>query len=285
MTTPPDDKAIASVADPGAPVVRVVVPLDGSPEATRALVPAATLAERFDARVLLLSTHWEEGMGAAAEHLDRHARALRVPADTEVVHDRGAAEAVGMWACSPGAVVCMSTHGRSGLNQAVLGGVAEEVTRAAHRPVLLVGPSVDLDVSLDSGPLLVGVDGSVLAEASAPVAAAWADRLGTELVLVEVLPAGPPAESEPRDEESAYLRSVARRLQRDRAPAWTVLRALDPADALVAEAHRARAGLVALTTHGRSGLSRVVLGSVVGRVVRHCPTPVLVTPPSAATTT
>lgn len=288
VTTPADDEPIASIPDPDATVDTVVVPLDGSPDATRALVPAVVLAERLAARVLLLSTHWDDGMGAAAEHLEHRAQGLPVPADTEVVHDRSAAEAIAMWACSPRALVCMTTHGRSGLNQAVLGGVAEEVVRAAHRPVVLVGPSTDLDVPIDSGPVLVGLDGSPLGEASLPVAAVWADRLGSEVVLVEVRPAGRAIAEEPRAAESAYVRGLARRLHDARpggepVPGWTVLHALDPADGLIAEAHRARAGLVALTTHGRSGLSRVVLGSVVGRVVRHCPTPVLVTPPVATT--
>jgi nucleotide-binding universal stress UspA family protein len=276
--------AAGESAGPEPAVDTVVVPLDGSFEAARALVPAQALARRVDARILLLTTHWEDGMGAAQEHLDRHAERLRVPADTEVAHDRGAAEAIGMWADSRRAIVCMSTHGHSGLNEVALGGVAEAVTRAARRPVLLVGPHADPDVAIDDGPVLVGVDGSEMAEASLPTAAHWASMLGAEVLIVEVRPAGRAIVEEPRAAESAYVRDLARRLRAGdeprvpSEPAWAVLHALDPADALVAEARRARAGLVALTSHGRSGLSRVVLGSVVGRVVRHCTTPVLVTP-------
>jgi nucleotide-binding universal stress UspA family protein len=131
---------------------------------------------------------------------------------------------------------------------------------------------------LDSTEIVIGVDGSELAERSVPVAQRWARMLDLEPVLVEVLPAGKPIVDSPRAAESAYVRELGRRFPGDRPLGWRVVRALDAADALVEEAKRGRAALVALTSHGRTGVGRVVFGSIVARVVHDSPCPVLVTP-------
>jgi nucleotide-binding universal stress UspA family protein len=72
-----------------------------------------------------------------------------------------------------------------------------------------------------------------------------------------------------------YLGRLADRL---RGRGFTVERALAegaPADAVVAHAERIGADLIAMATHGRSGLGRLVFGSVAEQVVRHAPCPVL----------
>jgi nucleotide-binding universal stress UspA family protein len=259
----------------------IVVPLDGSELAKGALAPARSLSKMLGSRILLLSTHWEDGMGTAQDHLDTMAAALApAPVDTLVIHDRDAPAAILTAARAPGSVVCMSTHGRSGLTEALLGSVAEAVVRAAVRPLLLVGPAVvDPGALVDGGELLVAVDGTDESEVSVATAARWSPLLDLQPRIVQVLPAGRAIVGAPRAAESAYVRGLARRLVDVPRPArWEVLHALDPATAIVSDAKRTRATLVAVASRGRSTVARLVLGSIAGRIIHSSPCPVLVTP-------
>jgi nucleotide-binding universal stress UspA family protein len=266
-------------------ITKVVVPLDGSDLATNALLPARSLAEVTGASMQLLTTHWDNEVDPAREHLEEHAASLgyrRV--ETTVVHDRAAPDAIVLAGSEPGAVVCMATHGRSGVGQAVLGSVAEAVVRASRRPVLLIGPSVERGVWqfghwFVDGNLLVPVDGSEASEAVVAVASEWAGMLHLRPWVTQVLPApvGVIVQSGDRDAESAYVRAIAKQVHDGRAATqWEVLHATDPADALVAQVQRLPATLVAMATHGRTGIARTALGSVAMCLVHRSSCPVLV---------
>ena len=259
---------------------KVVVPLDGSRLATRALGPAGSLAEATGASLLLLATHWEDGIGGARAHLDQEAARLGVGrADTVIVHDRSPTDAILVESQDPETLVCMATHGRGGLEQAVLGSVAEGVIHAARHPVLLVGPSSDPAWKLaQPGNLLVAVDGSRTSEAVVPVASEWVRMLDLTPCVVQVLPAGKDIVERPREIESEYVRTLAARCSGEHGSShWQLQRALDPAPALVDYARRLPATLVAMATHGYTGLTRVAVGSVAMRVIRENQCPVLLT--------
>ena len=264
-------------------ISKIVVPLDGSPLATQALGPARSLAEATDASILLLTTHWDDGVGGAQVHLEQQAEHLGFDrVDTVVVHDRAAPDSILVQGHDAATLVCMATHGRSGLGQAVVGSVAEAVIRASLHPVLLVGPSIDRAWKLaQPGNLLVAVDGSTTSEAVVPVASDFAQMLHLSPCIVQVLPAGKDIVERSTDAESAYVRGIAARWSEARTSShWQLLRALDPAAAMVDYERRLPATLVAMATHGRTGIGRVAIGSVATRVIRHSHCPVLVTRPS-----
>jgi nucleotide-binding universal stress UspA family protein len=263
-------------------IEHVVVPLDGSDLAARALRPARALAEATGASLRLMTTHWEDGEGGATRYLQDQAERLEFASvEALVIRDRPPEEAILLEGHRDHSVVCMATHGRGGIRQATLGSIAEAVVRASHAPVLLVGPHVDPAWAIGPGELLVPYDGSTTSGSVAPVATEWAHVLHLQLRAVQVLPAGKGIVERPHEVESAELRRFAARLQPGAAPArWEVLRALDPAAALVAEEARVPATLVAMATHGRTGLGRVALGSVATRVVHDSRCPVLVIRPA-----
>ena len=130
------------------PFDHVLVPLDGSPEADRALDPAIVLAHRTGVAVTLLSQEVEGSDEGRGDHLAalaaRHGGEATI--DTVVV-DRESAVLAITEACRPGTLVCMASHGR-GRSQSVLGSVAEAVLRTVGRPVLMVGPRAEVDRSL-----------------------------------------------------------------------------------------------------------------------------------------
>lgn len=146
------------------------------------------------------------------------------------------------------------------------------------------------------GRILVALDGSALAEQIVPHAQALAGKFGSTVTLLRaVSPPGtilsgsaadatmvagpvvdptPIVEAEER-EASTYLDAIAQRLRRESIPVETEA-TIGPADvAIVEQARQLPADLIALTTHGRSGLSRLVFGSIAESVLRHAPCPVL----------
>lgn len=270
---------------------KLVVPLDGSALAESALIPAYEIARTTGAAVLLVTTRWDSDTETPQRYLGERAEALGLDrADTLVVFDRGPAEAILLEAhAGTETAVCMATHGRSGLGQAILGSVAEEVIRGARCPVLLVGPQLTDDWELPAagtGGLLVCTDGSSSSEAIVPVAVRWAAALGLRIWLVQVL--APPNEIVAIEHsdilESAALQRLAGRLENEGVTAeWEILHGFDAADAIVDYAAELPASLIAMATHGRTGLARVALGSVAMKTAHKNPGPVLLVRPDDLT--
>lgn len=153
----------APLAEPD--ILRVVVPLDGSDLSEAVLDLAAELAATFGAAVHLLRVvaypveiaspylpHTvqmnqqvvEEARGAASEYLERVAAKLRdrgLDVRTEVVVDTQAGHAIALYVeKSEADLVVMATHGRGGLQRALLGSTTDKVIRAVHVPVLVRRP-------------------------------------------------------------------------------------------------------------------------------------------------
>jgi len=82
-------------------------------------------------------------------------------------------------------------------------------------------------------------------------------------------------EKENRDKLQTYINGVAEKLKNEGITARTVLLSGKPADEILAYAEKNGADLIIMSTHGRSGVSRWLLGSVAERIVRHSPIPVL----------
>jgi nucleotide-binding universal stress UspA family protein len=128
--------------------------------------------------------------------------------------------------------------------------------------------------------ILVPLDGSETAEAILPQVMRLLQRQPADVVLVEVLGLFPPDFhwSEPETEKRAqrYLRKRSFEFIQRGVEAKFRLRMGSPAPAILETAREERATLIALSTHGRSGLSRFMLGSVAEEVLRTSPVPVLV---------
>jgi nucleotide-binding universal stress UspA family protein len=259
----------------------IIVPLDGSAFAERALGPASSVARRTGASVVVLTARQGGVAMEPATYLTQVAQAAGI-ADPEpvVIDDRLAASAiVSVAGEARDPLVCMTTHARGGPGHALFGSVAEEVLRRVSAPVLLVGPHVSSDTP-EPAHLVVGLDGSDYSTAILPVAASLAVALGVDLTLVTVVDptargAGGTA-PETSGEEASNLELLAEGLEADGAPvAVKVLSASDPAHAIVEFATNRSGTVVALTSHGRTGLARLTVGSVTMAVVRSATCPIL----------
>ena len=200
-------------------------------------------------------------------------------------------------------LIAMSTHGRSGVGRWVFGSVTDKVLHSNMGYMLIVRATSKerrshSDVKL--GAIIVPLDGSDLAEQSLPVASALSQSLGIRVSLVtatstieedmntisfqemgvdagERIPSSEDIAKEMDGDARAYLNKRRETLiQQGVTSIETQLLQGSAAGAIVDLVQETSDNLVVMTTHGRSGMGRWVLGSVTDRVVRESGGPVLV---------
>ncbi len=182
-------------------------------------------------------------------------------------------------------LVAMCTHGRSGLSRVLRGSVAESVLCRSPSPLLLAtpskieGPGAAREARFQR--VLIPLDGSEAGRRVLPLAEAFARAFGAEVVLthVEPVPAEPvlyAAIEKAMAHASAELRGDVARLEKAGIRARLRVAFGNPAAEILLIAREEKADLLALTTHGRTGLPRAVFGSVAEAVLRQAPAPLLV---------
>jgi nucleotide-binding universal stress UspA family protein len=141
---------------------------------------------------------------------------------------------------------------------------------------------------------LVPLDGSMVAESIIPFILEIAGPLDMEVALVRVLVPVPPMAVEGtrhvviedvaklRAEAEEYLASIAADLRAKGVSVTTAVRRGEPVAEILAGAREVDADLIAMTTHGRSGLSRLLFGSVAAAVLSHAEIPVFLMRQTAA---
>jgi nucleotide-binding universal stress UspA family protein len=260
----------------------VVVPLDHSREDGVAVLHGAALAHQAGAQLQVMSVRPPDvDLPTVRDYLHEIAHRVRVHAELVVTGPGDVAATLSEAAAQPDTLMCLHTRARGPLAEMVMGSVSEQVVRTSEHPVLLIGPDcAPPPIRYDS--LIVGLDGSPLAERILPTAQDWATHLGVTPWLVQVLPGHVPLETSDDDvADAGYVHNVAARLADEDVKAeWETVRDRDPAAALVRLAEDQAKAMIALTTHGRSGSSRLALGGVAFRVAHRAPCPVLVLRPS-----
>src|SRR5581483_7303688 len=130
-----------------APVIdSILVPLDGSPLATRALLLVRRIVEHRAAfhepapRIHLVRAAGPEELAAAREELDVVAAQIGASAEAHVLEGDAAAGILAVVSETKPALVIMASHGRGGLDRWLRGSVAERVLRACPAPLLVANP-------------------------------------------------------------------------------------------------------------------------------------------------
>ena len=204
----------------------------------------------------------------------------------------------------PGALLVMCTHGRGGISRWVMGSVTDKVLHTVPNPMLIVRATVTGPASPSSSlkTVVVPLDGSALSELAIPHAVSMAAALSARITALQITPTtdyyrrqltvvtpemgaipdfdpGSPEEMADEDAQTvnAYLEDVSNRMAIDHAHGVDTAHVVDDniAQSIIDQA-AAQPSLVVMTTHGRSGVGRMVLGSVTDRVIRHSNTPALV---------
>lgn len=296
---------------------KILVPLDGSKLAERALEPALVLAQQGSGTVILLSVpvlrrlivtepggygmllpdqsfeHSRRELMAYLEDI-QESRAhpdLRIQKrvadgdEASVIIDTAKGEDVDL--------IVMSTHGRSGISRWVMGSVTERVLRSAPCPVLVMREEKSISK------VLITLDGSDLSEQALEPGMAVARLLGCEVILLrakEKIPVrheevaqlesvegglGKRLESSAYESENSYLQAMAQRYQYEmEQPVKTAVTTGPVAASILEFAELSDVDLIVMATHGRSGIQRWVYGSVTEKVLRGAPCAVMVIRPS-----
>jgi nucleotide-binding universal stress UspA family protein len=241
---------------------------------------------------------WQKAQVAAQLYLEERAkplleRGLQVTTSLVYGHPAEILASYSAGVAEPDNLIALSTHGRSGLARFFLGSVTDRLLQTARMPLLIVHPEDGIGEPVANlTNLIVPLDGSELAEAILPLVSELARTLTLHVNLVQVIPLGSilygGAESiypanllqELETSAEAYLERVAERL---RAEGVTVDRDVllhhDAGTSITELAMQQGEALIAMSTHGRSGFNRWLLGSVTNQVVRTSGSPVLVVRP------
>ena len=267
---------------------RILVPVDGSTFSEEVLPYARTVARAAGAKLTLLRvTEHDSEQDEATRELQSLAQGLQAEVRTVVGRGNVAASILEEAARVPGTLVAMTTHGRSGIAEAILGSVAHDVVRTGRDPVLVYRPKGrSSQVSHDPveiNTVMLPIDGSGHSEWMEQQAGEWARLLKARLLVVQVIsPEARPDPGVPPNDalESSYVRSHAIELgKRYGVEAnWEVLRG-DPVDAMARFIDDRRDILVVMATRGRAGLQAAVLGSVTAGLLREGNVPIVVRMP------
>jgi nucleotide-binding universal stress UspA family protein len=256
----------------------LLVALDGTDDGMRSLPIAARFASAIDADVVLVvaelpgsnlppSETWLENVATGVG--PRGARA-------EIVSSVEVSDALGALAAAElDPIVCMATHARAPVGRAWFGGVAEAALRDLNYPIVLVGPRCDLRWR-PGGPIVAALDGSSAALEALGSAVELDRTLGVGITLVHV--------AHPLDTDlvpDAVLEAATKQFPDEELRA-SVLRSRDPEWEVADYARRLGASFVVCSTHGRTGVLRVLMGSVAMGIVRRAACPVLVQRPTTA---
>lgn len=275
------------------PFHTILVPLDGSELAERALPTAVAVACESHCRLLLLRAFhdYDEGADVYLHGLQVAHANPNLVIETRAVHDDAASAVVDTAVVEQADLIVMSSHGRSGWRRLVLGSVTERVLQSAACPVLVVRRQLPILRSV------ILLDGSELAERAVEPGLTLARCLHCRVTLLRISATGitPPRESVEIDwveedsgrmlqESSAhsaeeYLSKVAGRCQVPGIDLDTQLIEGQVVPSILNFVENKRVGLVMMTTHGRTGLSRWLFGSVTARLMHETESSMLIVRP------
>lgn len=289
------DTQVPRSVDSSLMVDELVVPLDGSAFARRAVGPASLVARRLGASVTFVTVvpRLGDALGNDLSEVEglRHGEAA-APLQVLIGDDAGAT--IGSFAeQAAGRLVCMTTHGRSWPASALIGSAAALVVARSDRPLLAVGPNCAAGWTPD-GPVVACVDGRRASESAISHAATWATALGVDLVVVTVAEPVPPL-LPPADLPGAHRRGlhgsgenvddyIERVVAQVSAPDVHVAGHViwDPvgvASGLRTLMENHRGGILVVADHGRSARPDTPLGQTALRILHQSPVPVLVVAP------
>ena len=252
----------------------------------------------------LLDRELRDGMKAYCDGMIQRLSAVTKASLSSVQLDGRAADAINRHAMDSGVdLIVMTTQGRGAMARFLLGSVADALVRQSQIPVLFVRPGeseADLNQAPEFGRMLIPLDGSQLAEQILEPATALAAATKAEVTLLRVvqqltadgyapdsgrlsgLRPGLLAQLQEMDRHERqraedHLNQLAEQLRQHSLNVQTrVISHSRPAAAILEDASAHGVDLIALATHGRGGLTRLLVGSVADKVLRGATTAVLV---------
>lgn len=288
---------------------KILAPLDGSKVAEGTLPYVENIAINLGGELVLLSVTdpdspeaghlFESYLEHLNEQMERRLKGATL-VHRKVLAGKPAEEIIRYAEEQDVDLIAISSRGLSARGQWVLGSVVNKVIRGTRRPVLLIrGQSGNARVRQEAlvKRVLVPLDGSQTGESAIPCTEMLSRAMGSEVVLFHVLrqPApwvglegGMPYTMSPEEEESrkayaiSYLEKIGKQLEDKGIKVTCKIGGGFPAEEILDFAKANSVDLIAMSSHGRSGIRRWVLGSVTAKVLNSGDTAVLVVRASKA---
>ena len=281
---------------------RILVPLDGSELAEQAVPYVEGLASKFNSEVIVITAclPGDPLERALTEYIERRVekiQSLGMKARSLCIHGEPAASIIDFAGKNDVSLIAISTHGRTGVSQWLLGSIASKVVQRSHIPVFLIRSSQPAKTPADKElqKILLTLDGSQFSEAIIPYVEKLAEAMGSEVTLLRVVePSKLPQLAAYADRER-YEKDFIDKLKKDAksyldkkktalaGKGIKVNSALleGKADETILQyAEDKSVNLIALTTHGFSGVNKWAYGSVASRIIEGSSQPTLLVRPT-----
>jgi len=283
---------------------RIVVPLDGSELAERVLPYVEGVARRHNSEVILLTAcvprePFERPLRAYLKERAQELQSLGIKASPLVVQGDVANEILDFAEKNDIGLIAISTHGRGGTGIWPLGSIANKVAQTSRIPLLLIRSDEPQAVLIEKElqKILVPLDGSPFAENPIPYVEGLVEGMNSEIVLLRVIEpikiSSRVAYGEGRSLEE-YEKQLMDRAEREakhylsekedalRNKGLEVRSATllgKPAETILQYAEDNSVSLIALATHGFSGIAKWAYGSVASKITEGSPKPLLLIRP------
>lgn len=280
---------------------KILVPLDGSEVAEQAIPYVEQIAKKLKSEVIMMTACLPgDPVGRPlAEYVERIAekiKSLKIKTRSVCVAGEPATSIINFAEKNRVGLIVISTHGHGGSSNWPLGSIAGKVVQRSNIPVFLIRSSKAGKVTPDSklGKILVTLDGSKFSEAILPYAEKLARTMKSEVTVLRVAePARLPQLSAYRDREQyekefmtrmvkeskRYLTRKKNALSRKGLKVNSVLLEGKAVEAILEYTEKKQFNLIALTTHGFSGITKWAYGSVASRMIEGSPKPLLLVRP------
>ncbi|MFB6271757.1 MAG: universal stress protein [Salinibacter sp.] len=279
---------------------RILFPTDGSECAERARRHALHLAAHFDASLHVIQVETRDveledvvQITEADLLADLHGGAEEAPPalaepriQEHTVAYSSVAGGIRTYAVEHDVdLVVIGTHGRRGVRRLLLGSVAEEVVRQAECPVVTVGRGAVSPEAMNGGTMLVPVDFSETRSRLLAHAREIAPIYGMDIRILHVVErAGvpetygeygrTPGPEKPAERVREVLNEEVEPLRKAGIDVEIEARSGHPAEEVLTAAEDIGATFISIATHGRTGMKRMLMGSVAEKVIRQAPCPV-----------
>ena len=275
---------------------RILVPLDGSELAEQALPDVEELARAFDSEVVLVGVCESDDrkeahmcqiyISSGAEQLEKNLAGSNSNVQSVVLHGNAAERILNYAKENDADLIFMASHGRSGIAQWSLGGTVHKVLQKVHIPLIIIRAEETAEqpakVRLFNR-ILMTLDGSEMGEAALPYIAGLTGRLESEVILFRVVEHGKHVRSiggleyvpykdldmySMKIKAEKYLDGISSQLAGTKAVVRREVRVGDSPREIIKFAEEIDCSLIAMASHGRSGIEAWVHGSVTSKVLQ-----------------
>jgi nucleotide-binding universal stress UspA family protein len=270
--------------------LRILVSLDGTPQAKRALRYAEMLVRTAGGQLQIFRASVGGGPSDYIERaLDLIAKRLQetgVPTEWSVVAGDAVPAILDAARSSQPDFIAMATTRSSGLDRWLNDGVADAIVRSAEVPVLVIPP--DREHRSPRKPLtriMVALDGSAIAEEAIGPAIALARSLQADLILLRVIEEDNESGRVHAQEVEQYIQTMVDGVQAALPQRQVISHVAtgSPTIAIAQAAVDVGADLIVMSTRGRGGLARAVLGSTATATLERSIVPLVLIGPAAVT--